>query len=427
LFRWTTAGFWAWVAFGLYFVLNPVFSVLQGNLWAYEVRLLIAGGIPRGLWILMANSVGITVFFVAYLRSLSRPVTWRLSKDKLFSPLVVYVMAVIVAVALYSLLAYRTGVGSRATERIIAQGRFVGQVTGYGNTAHIFLFVPVAFLLLSESHASRFLGWVLGLVYILLSLPHAWSRFVTVSMLLLMSLVEAVRSARSRAWILLAGATLLLAATLQVRGHQTWGLESGGRELIVAATEAIGNLGGVVGSGDTAMLATWYLDSYVRDELTGYDYGITVANYMLTGWIPYRILPEKYFMIDWLHKSQPYRLPPTIERLLFGAKSSLLGSFYANGGIIAVGLLMWIVGVMSRRLDGMLAEDSPVLVRAIGISWLSMMWMVWGSDDYWGLMVMGILLIPGLVLWVVAPKHKPHDRIAWPAGASASSSRDVRT
>jgi hypothetical protein len=271
LFRWTAAGFWAWIAFGLYFVLNPLFAVLQGNLWTYEVRLLIAGGISRGLWILGVNSVGIVVFFAAYLRSSSPPVQWRLRKDSLLSPLAVYVVVLIVAVALYSLLAYRTGVGSLSAGRIVTQGRFVGQVTGYENTAHVFLFVPVALILLSESRASRILGWALGLLYILLSLPHAWSRFVTVSMLLLMSLVEAVRNARSRAWLLPAGATLLLAAALQVRGHTPWELNSSGRELLGATIQAIGNPVGVVGSGDSAMLATWYLDSYVRDEMIGYD------------------------------------------------------------------------------------------------------------------------------------------------------------
>jgi hypothetical protein len=150
-----------------------------------------------------------------------------------------------------------------------------------------------------------------------------------------------------------------------------------------------------------------------------------VANYVLTGWIPYRILPEKYFMIDWLHNSQLYRIPQTIERLLYGAKSSLLGSFYANGGIIAVILLVWVAGVMSRKLDGMLAEDSPRLIRAIGISWLSILWMVWGSDDRWGLMAMGVLLIPGLLLWLVSPKQELHDRFAQPGGVSMSRTRDV--
>ncbi len=52
------------------------------------------------------------------------------------------------------------------------------------------------------------------------------------------------------------------------------------------------------------MLPTFYLESYSKDHLTGYDYGIPLINYILTGWIPNRNFPQKYFLMDWL-RGQP--------------------------------------------------------------------------------------------------------------------------
>ena len=66
---------------------------------------------------------------------------------------------------------------------------------------------------------------------------------------------------------------------------------------------------------------------------------------------------------------------------------------------------MALAGWLFRKLDGMLSVDSPVLVRSLGIAWLSMMWMVWGSHDFWGLMLMGSLALPAIALWIGLPKE----------------------
>ncbi len=425
LFRWTTAGFWAWVAFGLYFVLNPLSTVWRGNLLVYEIRLQISGGTPRGLWILSVNAIAILVFFIAYLRHHARSPTWHLRQDQEITRPMGMVMIGFIAVAGYFLLIYRTGLLSAGSERIIEDGRFVGETTGYENSAYIFLFVPTVLLLLSRSPWQRLLGWLMGFADIILSLPHAWSRYATVSMLLAMSLADSAREDRARPRIILVAAALLLAATLQARGHTAWTLTSSGQAFLETASEAVADVGRVVGSSDAAMLATWYLESYVEDRVTGYDYGVPLVNYLLTGWIPYRVLPEKYFLVDWLRLSQPTVYSPTIQSLLYGAKSSLIGSFYAHGSVVAVILLMWLAGVLSRKLDGMLAEDSPLLIKAIGISWMSVLWMVWGSADYWGIMVLGALFIPGLAVWLFSPKERLQNQVGQPHGSLVEGNKDV--
>ena len=148
------------------------------------------------------------------------------------------------------------------------------------------------------------------------------------------------------------------------------------------------------------MLATWYLESYAVEKYTGYSYGLPIVNYVLTSWIPTRIFPQKYFIVDYL-RSQSRPLTPSIDRALYGAKSSLLGSFYGEGGLVGVILLAALAGFLSRKLDGMVTPDAPLLVRTTGIAWMSVLWMVWGSSDTWGLMTFGILGLPALFLWLV--------------------------
>jgi hypothetical protein len=100
-------------------------------------------------------------------------------------------------------------------------------------------------------------------------------------------------------------------------------------------------------------------------------------------------------LVDWLIAQRAY-YPGVFDQLLYGAKSSLIGSFYANGHLIAVVLLMALMGWLSRRLDGMLQPETPIAVRALGIAWLSTLWMVWGSHDIWGLMLLGTIALPFL-------------------------------
>ena len=90
--------------------------------------------------------------------------------------------------------------------------------------------------------------------------------------------------------------------------------------------------------------------------------------------------------------------------MLFGAKTSLLGSFYGSGGIVAVVMCMWVMGVLCRKMDGMLSQESPLPVKATAVSWMSMLWMLWGSHDSWGLTVIGSLAIPAVCMWLLALK-----------------------
>lgn len=417
LFRWTAAGFWAWIAFALYFCLNPLAS-MRWNSEQYHIDLALSGGLARGEWIGFVAIMGIIVFFVSYLRASTRPVTWGLRYNAGAGPLGIVLMVCLLAAAAYCLLAYRVGAISGAYVEMEG-GRYVGQVTGYENSAHLFFFIPVAALLLSSSRLRQLLGLLMGCGYVVLSMPAPWSRFAAVSMLLAMLIIAATR--RPRGWPRLPYliVVLLIAGVLQLRGHMS--MESAS-DFVGFVTRIPDEAGSILAGGDSAMLASWYLESFVKDRITGYDYGLPFINYVLFGWIPNRLFPQKYFLVDWLRAAQPPLQVQAIVTWLTGAKSTLLGSFYANGGIVAVVLLMWVMGALSRRMDGMLSEKSPLLVRATGVSWMGCLWMVWGSQDYWGLTLIGTLAIPALLLWLLTPKMSQSTAPATPSALETDSS-----
>jgi hypothetical protein len=402
LFRWSTAGFWAWVAFALYYVLNPLSSLLQKDLYLYQVNLTISGGTERGLWILGVTVMGILAFYFSYFRTPPVKITWNLSVRHLTLSMVIVLVPFLVF-GLYSLLAYHASTVEINKELIISSGRFTGQVSGYENIGYMFLFVPTLLLLLADSPYTRVTGWIVAGLFFFLSLPNGWSRYVLVSLLLAVSLADSVRrnSVLPRLWML--PLLLVITVALQQRGHAQWTLATAGNELLGLASSSFENVGKAISGQDTAMLANWYLESYTKDTITGYDYGLPVINYLATGWIPNPLFPQKYFLVDWLRTRQP-SVPVYIEEILYGTKSTLLGGFYDEGGMVAVVLLAALVGYLSRKLDGMLSQDSPLLVQAVGVAWISVLWMVWGSSDSWGVMTLGTLVLPSLVVWLVAPK-----------------------
>lgn len=403
LFNWTTTGFWSWNAFGIYFLVNPLFST-QWNVDAYRVNLQISGGLARGTWIGIVSLAGMSAFFISYLAAQSKPVTWGLPpRDTHLTPIMKLLMLGFIAVASISFLTYRTG-GSAALDQgrfVIAGGRFTGSTTGYQNSAHIFMFIPAILLMLSPSRTYRLLGFLLTGTYVVMKLSDAWGRWALISFLIAMSIAAAVYNKRKWPPLFYLAAIPLLAAILIVRGHTSIGSNNGIFSILTKIPELIGPK---LANNNTSMLPTWYLVSYIRDHITGYTYGLPLINYTFFGFIPSRIFPQKYFLLTWLQANQPPILDASINASLLGAKWSLLGSFYDTGGILGVILLAGIMGILSRKLDGMLSADSPLLVKATGICWISTFWIMWAGQDYWAVQVIGTIAMPAILLWLASPK-----------------------
>lgn len=424
LFKWTTAGFWAWSAFALYYGLSPLAAVITGELSYYQIALDVSGGMERGVWILLMALAGMGAFFIAYGRT--RPAARAMGLLAGEQPLNLGMLSVMLAflgLGFYSLLSFRAGLLNRPGEVIIEQGRFVGQVSGYEQVAYLFLIVPSLYLLYSSRLLQRLCGWGLAGGFVILSLPHGWARFITVSMLVAISIVITMRGERRKPPAVMILAVILAGATFQVRGHSEWTLSSSYAEFANDLTEVPERGLGILTGADTSMLPTWYVESYLKDTLTHYDYGLPLLNYLLTGWLPNRLFPGKYFLIDWLDRATGRGYPPIIDTLLYGAKSSLLGSFYAHGGWLAIVALAYLAGVLSRKLDGWVEISSPQLLQAVGTAWMSALWMVWGSSDTWAINLLGAMAIPGVALWLAAPKYRARGKARGVHGEMGATSQ----
>jgi hypothetical protein len=409
LFHWTTTGFWTWIAFAMYFCLNPLASIWW-NIEKYRVSLQLSGGFGRAEWIGIVSLIGMSVFFISYLRTGPKPVTWNLPVDnKKFTAIMTAIIVGFMGIAILSLLTYRIGVLSSDRNVAVQAGRFTGDVTGYDYIAHTFIFVPIVILLLSSSCLSQSIGLLFGIGYVILRMPDEWGRWSVVTMLLAMSLAATIRRAKKWPPAIFFVMIILIAAVLTLRGHTSVDSGEGFWTLVLQIPDKIGFQ---FTHNNTDMLAFWYIESYIKDSITGYDFGLPFLNYAISGFIPGRFFPHKYFLIEWLSLHQAPLVNHELIESLFGSKPTLMGSFYSNGGLIAVIISVWVIGILFRKIDGMLSAESPILVKAIGIVWISCLWMVWGSQDYWGLTVLGSLAIPVIVLWAVAPKQKRASRLS---------------
>ncbi len=408
-FNWYSTGFWTWAAILLYFVLNPLASLVT-SMTLYHRNLLMSGGMPRAEWIGLVLILGISSFFITYTLTKASPVSWGLDLNKqeqLNLPMLGILMGFL-GVATMSLLVYRTRFVGGGEDVVIQGSRFVGNTTGYEYIADTFYFFPTVYFLASQAKWKNWLGLLLVTIYVALTITSAHSRFSVVSMMLAFSMVLTYRSKRPWPHPIFVVLAFMGGAVLTLRGHST--LESTD-ELIGFIQQIPSQFINLFSTVDSAMLSSFYLESHVRDNITGYDYLLPLMNYLLFGFIPSRFFPQKYFLVDWLRASQPPLYDHLTTLYLYGSKSSLIGSFYGNGGIIGVILLMAIMGFLLRKVDGMISKDSHLIIQSIGFTWACFLWMIWGSHDYWGAIVIGVNAIPGLFLWLLAPRpSKPKHR-----------------
>ncbi len=405
LFRWTAAGFWAWATFGLFLFLVPFYAIFDRGTtfyYTYVNTLAVSGGAARALLIAGVSAAGMLAFFWAYLRAPAPALTWRFGQDRgefRITKTMWAVMWFCILAGSYELIRYRSGLAGASNDTVVG-GRLVGGVTGYQADAHMLLFVPVVLLLLSRVRRHQAFGLFLALGYVAVKSLDPWGRYLAVSMIIVVSLVFVLKQGRHWPPLPVVLIAAFLALLLAVRGHATFTSTSDFAQL---ATEAPAQIGASLGSqGNLGMLNTFYLQSYVSDSVVGYNYGIPLVNYGLTGWLPNSYFPWKYFLVDWLHARQYPHLDPYYIFRLSIQKSTLLGSFYAEGGFLGMLLLAALAGMLARKLDGMVREDATMLVRATGLAWMAVLWMTFASDDWWGLTTLGTLFLPTLAMWVLS-------------------------
>jgi hypothetical protein len=236
-------------------------------------------------------------------------------------------------------------------------------------------------------------------------LPIGYARYATVSIVVAVAVADAVR--RGKHWprlTWLVGA-VMLATILQIRGHVAWDISTVGAQIVDLSPQAINSLPDVFSSREVSMLGNFYLGSYYSN-IIGYNYGLPTINYILTGWIPNQLFPQKYFLVDFLNTSRILMRDAYIDQLLHYVKYTMVGSFYADGGLFAVLVEMGLVGLLTRKMDGMLQSESPLIVQTLAICWMSLFWMMWGGAPTWALVRIGLFLMPCFGMWLVSSKEK---------------------
>ncbi|MDD5640722.1 MAG: hypothetical protein PHX53_03670 [Syntrophales bacterium] len=385
LFHWFSVGFWVWGAILFYCVAVPLYHWFLGDPYYIETRLAVTEGIPRLLWITLCIAIGSFAFFFAYYRS--KPTHFHFNLPLVGWPKGTFIILTLSLLgAAYCLVKFRGFMGLPQQQGIqIVGSKFVGNTIGYEYVMHTFALFPISLLIFHKP--TRYLGYGLALLYILGRLEDKGDRMSIVSLLICVSMIEVIL--RRRRWpsrYLIIG-IILFTAILEARGHTSLSeyISSGGLSVGKITTE-------VEHSPSATMIHTLWLESYLSDKC-GYTYGLPLLNDLLFGALPRKYFPWKSDVMEKLipHRPKDFNVIYGSERMA-GAKSMVFGSLYGYGGMVGIILGMLILGLLARKLDGFISSESMIL-RTLGIVWLSMIWMIFGSSLAWG---MQSLLLSGL-------------------------------
>lgn len=390
LFHWLSTGFWAWGAFALYFFITPLIQY-WGDPTHLETYLAPTEGLPRMVWVTGCVALGMTVFFWAYFRS--RPGNLTLGLDQENWPPGTWIIIILaLAGAVYSMIYFRGAFGFEAANfELEKSSKFVGKVTGYETALNICALFPMILLIMRRS--TRLLGFAIAGIYLIGKMNDRHDRANAVSLVIAVSM--ALTFVRRRKWpsgVWIVG-ILLFTVLLQARGHLSFTeFRQSGQMTLSTGRGEVAKAEGAV------MLSQFYLKSYLHDK-AGYTYGIPLLSSVVFGALPRKYFPWKDWIIE-TYLSPKVARAFEMELSMFGSKSSVIGDLYGFGGIFAVAGGMFILGFLVRKLDGWLAPQAPVVMRAMGVVWLSLLWMMLGSSLLWsaGLMFLTAIFFVGVVL-----------------------------
>jgi len=401
LFNWLSTGFWAWAAFVFYFFIAPLVQY-WGDPVYLEAYLTPTEGLPRMVWVAGCVAVGITTFFWAYFRYRPGNPKWGLEQES-WPPGTWIIIILALAGAVYSMITYRGAFGFEATQfELEKSSKFVGKVTGYETGLNICAVFPIILLIMRRS--TRIMGIAIAGIYLLGKLDDRYDRANAVSLLIGVSI--ALTFVQRRKWpsgVWIAG-ILVFALFLQARGHYSVPqYRESGKMTVYAGREEVSRGEGAI------MLSTFYLKSYIHDK-AGYTYGIPLISSVAFGALPRKYFPWKDWMVEtYLTKvTRAFQM----EALMFGGKSSVIGDLYGFGGIVAIVGGMFILGFLARKLDGFLAPQAPMVMRAMGVVWLSYLWMMLGSALLWSAALLYLTSVAFLAVVLCAKIFGSSKRLA---------------
>jgi hypothetical protein len=407
LFAPDSTGFWVWVAFSICFVINPVTTLVSSDYSTYEYY---TRGTyvddARVLWVLLNAAVGVIVFFAVYLKT--QPGSYTAGSTPISPTALAIVVTVFMAIGWNAILSYRI---NENAERIVVNAKFVGSVSGWQSDTHGFVIFPCLLLIASKKY--RILGLIIGLLYIVVRFNDTSDRFSILMLPLAAFMYFMIK--RGRRWPSLAASSIAVALLffLVARGHEKLeAIPHSELDVHKIVNDALKNIGR---GADTSMLPTFYRETDLVEQ-HGYTYGAGIVQEIL-----FAPLPRPYF--PW--KDDVFSFIPGVSYRneswsadVYGAKSTIVCSFYGYGGIIGVIIGMACLGYLLRKLDGLLRRDTPFLALVWAVMVLTTIWLgVLGSIEWWykAVMLCSMPLFALIILNKMVCALAPAGRLPAPA------------
>ncbi len=386
LFHWLSAGFWVWGATLFYFIIAPLGQYYLGNFSYIETRLAVTEGLARLQWVTFMIVVGTACFYAIYFSTRFKTVMLG-SRDDSLPPGTWIIMILGLLAATYAIIMFRTSFALMGDQLVIEGGEFTGNITGYQYVAHLFALYPLILMLAFER--TRKVGLILAFCYLIARFEDGWNRQSLVSLLLAISMLAIRRKGKQwpdKKWILVIG---LITLILTIRGHSGFMdfLKSNSLDAETAENRLVG------GGEDAGMLGTLWVQSFLCDRI-GYNYGIPFLNHILFGFLPRKYFPWKDNVIAPFGPTEISNLYDEAIEMMFGAKPTVIGDLYSWGGLFTVAVGMACLGYLCRRLDGMVTDDTPLLVRLLGFMLLAEIWMMFPSGLIWSAEVIFVTGLP---------------------------------
>jgi hypothetical protein len=404
LLRINKSGFWIYWSGIIFFLINPFLALITGNLEVYEYNLNFFGEgyLNRIIWILVNIIVGYVVFFYFYIKQQKK---YYFEKDMDFINFhfklkirQIIIIIIFVFFSLFSIIKYR--LHPEIYIYGIEWSKIIAGPSGYLISAHLILYFLIIYLYNCDK-IFKFIGRAFLIIYIVLRLQDPFDRASIVSIFLALLIIYYLNmknkgNMRIHKKIKLAFLSILsffIIFILVFRGHEEI---SATKYRLGLLNEELKNNLNIFINADTSMLAYFYSWSKAYD-MEGYEFGIPTLNKIIFGWLPRKYFPWKDEPTRILLGRDELKYDYKYFKIFYGPKASILASFYSYGAFIGVIIGMIIFSCFCRLVD-VLIYNKDVAIRAFGLAIMSELWLILGSNDYWGLQRVIFFLIPCLFL-----------------------------
>jgi oligosaccharide repeat unit polymerase len=401
-----TVGSWVLLSAAAYFVMYPLAAVVFSPSGFFMSRTRLTEGAERLGWISLVTLLGLGAFYWTYLSA--TPIRNIVALPRGLPQDWLFPIGLCVLAGFFFAVYYGGAFGVRPVAAEFGHvavgassgGIHTGMQTGYQYAGYRLLLFPIVFLLWFRQ--TRGFGLTVLVLFVVGRLFVGGDRAATLTPVVAGVILFRHQNPDKpfpRSWLI---AAVLLLAVLVARGHS--GINRVGADELADKTASAHET--LALGGDAGFLPNLYLLSRVVDK-SGYDFGLPVVRTALFGWIPTSIFPEKWSVFSDLLPN--YELSRSEYNAMQGNKTTVIGTAYRAGGVVGVVIILAGLGVIGRKVDGLLDRRQPEMVQAYGVMFLSTIWIVSASDLEWTIQWVGYASAPYLLMLMMIkrPARQP--------------------